>query len=189
MTEYALSAPFFERLGYGLAIAAFAILALGVMWRLTQTASDSYRVLFRILLGSLIVKVAIALFFLLRFTVLVDRSTIPSYPQPLPNHSSPATDSPRVSKALVLELTPDGDVLINGEQQTLEVLEAQITLASDRPDRVTIKPHALTPWAKVVQLSDTLQRLGIRSISYQTEDGSKESLLDQSPEEPSKPRS
>lgn len=186
MTEFAFSAPFFERLGYGLAIASFAILALGVMWRLTQSASQSYRFLFRVLLGSLIVKLAVAIFFLLRFTLLDDRPTIPTYPQPLSHRRSPVTDSAESPKPLVLELTADGDVRINGQQLPLESFEAQITSVSDLPDRVTIKPHALTPWAQVIQLSDALQRLGIRSISYQTETEPTESPLTPSTPEPSK---
>lgn len=168
MNGIALSAPFFERLGYGLAIAAFAILALGVMWRLTQSASDSYRFLFRVLWGSLIVKMAVATFFLLRFTLLDAATLAPLQPQPPTHPGAITTTPPRPVKTLELDLTSEGELQWDGQTSSLKQFEAQ--LASIPPEtHVCIRPHAATPWEKVIQLTDALNRHGIQSVSYQTD--------------------
>ena len=168
MNGIALSAPFFERLGYGLAIAAFAILALGVMWRLTQSASDSYRFLFRILWGSLIVKMAVATFFLLRFTLLDAPALAPFQPQTPTHPGSITTTPPQPVNTLELNLTPEGELQWDGQTSSLERFDAQ--LSSIPPEtQVRIRPHAATPWDKVIQLTDALNRHGIQSVSYQTD--------------------
>lgn len=175
MNGIALSAPFFEWVGYGLAIAAFAILAAGVMWRLTQSITPSYRFLFRILLGSLIVKVAVAIFFLMRFTLLTDRPTVPSYSRPFSNQGASTPASQGKSKTFELALTPEGNLHWEGEPCSLENFEARLTLLPPET-RFSIHPHALTPWDKVIQITDALHRNGIHSISFDTDASAKESV-------------
>ena len=62
MQLMAQGAGSFELFGYGLLTAAFAILAIGVVWSLTRSISDSYRFLLRLLFTVLIVKIAAAAF-------------------------------------------------------------------------------------------------------------------------------
>ena len=76
MQLMAQGAGSFELFGYGLLTAAFAILAIGVVWSLTRSISDSYRFLLRLLFTVLIVKIAAAAFFITVFFTLPSRPSI-----------------------------------------------------------------------------------------------------------------
>ena len=84
MQLMAQGAMSFELLGYGLFTAVFAILAIGVVWSLTRSISDSYRFLLRLLFTVLIVKIAAAAFFITAFFTLPRLPSIGSTPPATP---------------------------------------------------------------------------------------------------------
>ena len=84
MQLMAQGAGSFELFGYGLLTAAFAILAIGVVWSLTRSISDSYRFLLRLLFTVLIVKIAAAAFFITVFFTLPRRPSIGPTPPATP---------------------------------------------------------------------------------------------------------
>ena len=84
MQLMAQGARSFELLGYGLFIAAFAILAIGVVWSLTRSISDAYRFLLRLLFTVLIIKIAAAAFFITAFFTLPSPPSIGSTPPATP---------------------------------------------------------------------------------------------------------
>ncbi|MEC8800779.1 MAG: hypothetical protein VXX55_08455, partial [Planctomycetota bacterium] len=86
MQLMAQGAGSFELFGYGLLTAAFAILAIGVVWSLTRSISDSYRFLLRLLFTVLIVKIAAAAFFITVFFTLPRRPSIGPTPPATPIH-------------------------------------------------------------------------------------------------------
>ena len=84
MQLMAQGAGSFELFSYGLLTAAFAILAIGVVWSLTRSISDSYRFLLRLLFTVLIVKIAAAAFFITVFFTLPSRPSIGPTPPATP---------------------------------------------------------------------------------------------------------
>ena len=84
MQLMAQGAGSFELFGYGLLTAAFAILAIGVVWSLTRSISDSYRFLLRLLFTVLIVKIAAAAFFITVVFTLPRRPSIDPTPPVTP---------------------------------------------------------------------------------------------------------
>ena len=166
MQLLAQGARFFELLGYGLFTSAFAILALGAVWSLTRSISDSYRFLLRLLFAFLIIKIAAATFFVIAFSTLPRVSSLgpPRPTLPINHHDQDSTN--RETKEIEIQLLSDGRMVVQGEAHDSV---ASLELNAKHPSQVLVKivPHSTTPVGRIQGITADLLERDLQNYTIQ----------------------
>ncbi len=172
LNELVGRARFFELLGYALAVAAFAILACGLIWMLGRRFTGRFQIYFLVVSWLVVAAGGVA-----AFLWLVASNPMPQPGPALRRGPRPAeplpSQPPETWQELTVQLAADGQVFVDGQPvEPAAVVEAWQEAHAQDPQlrlHVILQVDPATPLGKLVETQDAFQQAGIDRFTIRSE--------------------